>query len=329
MNILFSTVGRRGYIVNYFKQNLNNETDCIIGTSDRNNCDSEFTSAFHYCDKTYIVPSIKNESEYIQELLQICNKEKIDIILSFYDLDSFVISKYINKFKDIGVVPIISSFEVNEIAFDKIKTYNFLKENGFMTPKTWSSVDALNYTAMQFPVIVKPRFGFGSNYIHIANNKEEMEFFINYNKNDELIVQEFLNGQEYSFDILNDLNSKTIVSVVKKKLKMRSGETDQGYAIENEDLLTEAYRLGKSLNHIGPLDVDFFLINEKPYILELNPRFGGGYPISHIAGANFPKLIINMAKNNLNTDYSIYQNYKTNKVMIKDINILEADCIYE
>ncbi|MBD3842929.1 MAG: ATP-grasp domain-containing protein, partial [Campylobacterales bacterium] len=280
MNILFSTVGRRGYIINYFKQHLDVSRDKIIGTSDRNDCKSEFTSGFFYCDKTFLVPSITEEEKYVKELLNICKKENINMLLSFYDLDSYILSKYIEDFKKVGVVPVVSSFRVNDIAFDKLKTYEFLLENGLNSPKTWSSEKAINNNEITFPVIVKPRYGFGSNFIHIARNREQMLFFLNYNVDDELIVQEFLHGQEYSFDILNDLNAVTVVAVAKKKIKMRSGETDQGYAIEEPRLIEIAYKLGSALGHIGPLDVDFFVVEQKVYILELNPRFGGGYPIT-------------------------------------------------
>ena len=323
MNILFCTVGRRGYLVNYFKKHLNSGKDLAIGTSDRHSKDLEFTPGFFYCDKTYLVPSIMDEFNYIQSLLDICKKENIDMLLSFYDLDYFVISKYINEFKSIGVIPIISSFEVNSIAFDKFKTYQFLKNNGFNTPKTWLSKDYTKLRKIDFPVIVKPRFGFGSKYIQLANNHDEIEFFLRYYKDNELIIQEFLEGEEYSFDILSDLNSRTIVAVTKRKIKMRAGETDQGYAIHNDRLTNLAYRLSQQLKHVGPLDVDFFMVNDEPFILEFNPRFGGGYPITHLAGVDFTKLIIDMVKGNLDDNYSIYQRYKSGNVMIKDIKILK------
>lgn len=324
MNILFSTVGRRGYIIDYFRKHLNKTEHTLVASSDRDNSKQEYTSGFFYCDKSYIVPSIKNEEEYVNRLLDICKIEKIDALLSFYDLDSFVLSKYLKEFKSIGVQPIISSFEVNQISFDKLETYKFLKNNNFNTPLTLSAKEALSASKISFPVVVKSRFGFGSNFVHIAKNKNEMIFFINYNPKEELIVQEFLKGDEYSFDICNDLDGKTITSVVKKKIKMRAGETDQGYAIKDKSLLDTAYMLGNKLKHIGPIDVDFFIVNDKPFILEINPRFGGGYPITHLAGVDFPLLIIKMINNTLETNYEQYQDYKEGNVMIKDIKILEA-----
>lgn len=321
MRLLFCTLGRRGYIVDYFKQNLPNNS-LIVGTSDRNDSSTEFTAGFHYCDKNYIVPSIKNEKEYVDTLIEICKKDKIDALLSFYDLDNYVLSKHIDAFKSIGVTPILSSFPVNEICFDKIKTFEFLRQHGFKTPWTMSAKQAAKELIPSYPVIVKPRFGFGSNAINIARNKEEVEFFINYYADDELIVQQFLQAEEYSFDVFNDFDHKPVTAVIKKKIKMRSGETDQGFAFKNKKLIETAYQLGHALGHVGPLDVDFFLLDNVPYILELNPRFGGGYPITHLAGVDFTGLIVDLVRGNLNPDYTVYQNYNEGIVAIKDISIL-------
>ncbi len=325
MNLLFCTVGRRGYIVDYFKKNLPAGSK-VIGTSDRDNCVQEFTSGFYYCDKHFIVASIKKEEQYINDLLNICKNEKVDLLLSFYDFDSYILSKHIDKFKALDVTPIISSYKVNKISFDKLETYRFLIENGFKTPWTMSKEEVRHKEIPSFPVIVKPRFGFGSNAINIARNKNEVDFFLNYYADEELIIQQMLSGHEYSFDILNDLNANPITAVVKRKIKMRAGETDQGYALKDEYLMQIGLELGKKLRHVGPLDVDFFLVEKEPYILELNPRFGGGYPITHLSGIDFTKLLIDMVSGKLDPDYSKYHHYEEGNVAIKDINILKGIC---
>lgn len=326
MNILFSTVGRRGYIVDYFREHLPKDS-VLIGTSDRNDCTTEYTSGFSHCDKSYIVPSIKNESEYIEKLLDICKTEKVDIILSFYDYDTYILSQYIDKFKAIDVKPVISSREVNTIAFDKIETFKFLTAEGFYTPWTMTADEAKEKEIPSYPVIVKPRFGFGSNAISFAHNKEEVDFFLKYYDNEDMMVQEFIEGDEYSFDILNDFDGKAVTAVVKKKMKMRSGETDQGYAIKSEKYRDCALKLGNRLGHTGPLDVDFFIRDGNPYILELNPRFGGGYPATHLSGLNFPKLLIDIVNDDLKpSDYALHRDYEEGNAMVKDMLILKDKC---
>lgn len=325
MNILFTTVGRRGYIIDFFREHLPTHSK-LVGTSDRNDCDSEFTSGFFHCDKNYLVPTLKDEKNYISELLKICEKEKIDILLSFYDYDAYVISKYLDRIEAVGVTPVISSLDVNSICFDKIETYKFLKMNGFNTPWTMTAEEALQSDISSYPVIVKPRFGFGSNAISIARNKTDVEFFLNYYANEEMIVQEFIDGPEFSFDVLNDFDSNVLTVCVKRKIKMRSGETDQGYAIKNEKFADVGKELGAKLGHVGPLDVDFFVKNSQPYILELNPRFGGGYPITYYAGLDFPKILIELYQGKLETsDYEKYHDYEEGNVMIKSISFIEEN----
>lgn len=324
LNILFCTVGRRGYIVDFFKKHLPGNSK-LIGTSDRNDHDTEFTSGFFHCDKSYIVPSIKEERKYIDELLDICKKENIDMLLSFYDYDTYILSKYLNEFEAIGVNSVIPSHEVNTICFDKIETYKFLKSNDFKTPWTMTSNEVIQTKIPSYPVIVKPRFGFGSHAISFANDRSEVDFFLKYYDNEDMIVQEFIEGAEYSFDVLNDFHGETVTAVVKRKMKMRSGETDQGYAIRDSRLADRGMKLGNKLGHIGPLDVDFFIKDGEPYILELNPRFGGGYPITHLAGIDFPKILIDLVNGKLDSfEYEKYRDYKEGNVMIKDIIIQKA-----
>lgn len=322
MNILFCTIGRRGYIADYFRKHLPVGSK-LIGTSDRNDRETEFTSGFLHCDKNYIVPSIKDERQYIDALLHICKTENINMLLSFYDYDTYILSKYLKEFEQIGVKPVISSHKVNTICFDKVETFNFLQREGFKTPWTMTSEEVAQQEIPSYPVIVKPRFGFGSNAISLAHDRNEVDFFLKYYDNEDMMVQEFIEGVEYSFDVLNDFNGRAVTAVVKQKMKMRSGETDQGYTIRDTSLSELGMKLGNTLGHIGPLDVDFFIKENEPYILELNPRFGGGYPISYLAGSDFPKILIDLANDEVKpSDYEKYCEYKEGVIMIKDINIL-------
>ncbi len=323
MNVLFTTVGRRGYIVDLFRNHLPADS-LLVGTSDRHDKDTEFTSGFFHCDKNYIVPSIKQEREYIEKLLDICKIDDIKLLISFYDLDTYILSKYLDEFKSIGVIPVISSHDVNNKCFDKLETFLFLSKNNLYTPWTISANEIKQRDVPSFPVIVKPRFGFGSNAISIASNRYEMDFFLKYFNNEEMIIQEFIEGPEYGFDILNDMNGKTITAVVKQKVKMRAGETDQGFAIKNSSLLECAMKLGDTLGHVGPLDVDFFIKDNEAYILELNPRFGGGYPITYLAGVDFPKILLDLVNKEIEpSDYEKFHHYNEGIVMIKNMSFIK------
>ncbi|MBW4639636.1 MAG: ATP-grasp domain-containing protein [Gloeocapsa sp. UFS-A4-WI-NPMV-4B04] len=315
MNILFSCIGRRGYIAEYFRDYLE-PNDRIIGTAN-----SEWTSGFRACDLQAIMPDILN-SDYIPTLITLCQEQKIDAILSFNDQDIDVLSQHLDEFRSFGVVPIIPSPLVNEICFDKYRTYLFLKEHGFDTPETYidleNALSAIDTGKLAFPLIVKPRCGSASHNVFTAHNINELKIFFNYAPN--MLIQEMITGQEYGFDICNDLQGQVLAVVPKRKIAMRSGETDQAETCDTPSLIDLGLRLGQKLGHIGPLDVDLFVQGSKTFILELNPRFGGGYPVSHLAGAQFPQLILKMIKGE--TVQPQIGQFQSGVIMMKEYNVM-------
>lgn len=318
MNILFSCIGRRGYIAEYFRPYLGTK-DRIIGTDK-----SEWTSGFRNCDLAVLMPEI-GSSDYIPSLIKLCREQKIDALLSFNDQDIVILAQHFTDFCAAGVLPVIPDSGVNEICFDKYRTYLFLKENGFNTPETYpglkKAISALDVGKIVFPLIVKPRCGSASHNLFKAHNFNELEVFFNYAP--DMLIQEMIAGQEYGFDICNDLQGQVLSIVPKRKISMRSGETDQAETCDTPSLIDLGIRLGEKLGHVGPLDVDLFIQGSKTFILELNPRFGGGYPVSHLAGADFPRLILKMIKRE--TVKPQIGQFKSGVIMMKEYNILGGE----
>ncbi|MBQ7352538.1 MAG: ATP-grasp domain-containing protein [Clostridia bacterium] len=308
MNILLTSVGRRAYMVKYFKEALGEGGQVHVCNSD------DKTVAFHYADKAVISPLIYDEN-YIPFLLDYCKENKIDMLISLFDIDLLVLAKNKDKFSEIGTRAIVSDEELITICNDKWKTYEFLKENGFNVPKTYltleDTINALDKGEISYPVIVKPRFGCGSIAMSIAEDEMALLYFFRRNTRtinksylkyesssveDKIIYQECLNGQEYGVDIINDLKGNYQNSILKKKIAMRAGETDISEIVDEPTIKTECERLGRITKHIGNMDVDAFLVNGVPYILEMNARFGGGYPFSHMGGCDLPRAIVNWHK---------------------------------
>jgi carbamoyl-phosphate synthase large subunit len=308
MNILLTSAGRRGYMVDYFKQALNGEG--LVHAAN-----SMMSPALVHADRFTITPLIY-DTQYIDYLLDYSIRNGIKAIIPLFDIDLPVLARAKEKMRERGIEVIVSDYEVTQICNDKWMTYDFLKQNNIRAPQTYISLsDAINAVtakAIRFPLIVKPRWGMGSIGILIAENRTELEpiyykvqnevnnTYLKYESerdiNHSVLIQEKLCGYEYGLDVINDLSCHYITTLVKKKIAMRYGETDSAVTEKNEKICTIGARLSSSLKHVANLDVDCFLVDDVPCILELNCRFGGGYPFSHLAGANIPLAIIKWLK---------------------------------
>lgn len=319
MNILILSAGTRNKIVQYFKKELNGKGN-VVATD----C-SNLAPAIYEADKFYIVPRIDADN-YIDIILDICQKEKIDTLISLIDPELSLIAKNIEKFKAIGVNPVISDYDKVEMCFNKYEMYKFLINNNFKTAKSYINKEEfykdLEDGKITFPVFVKPVTGSASININKITSKEELEVL--WKMSDPLIIQEFMNGQEYGIDTYIDMISKeTVLIFLKKKLKMRAGETDKALSVKNEKLFKLIKEFVEKAGFVGIIDIDVFEVDGEYYISEVNPRFGGGYPFAYETGANVPKMIINNISGKINT--SEIGKYKENVAMMKysEIKVVE------
>lgn len=309
MNILITAAGRRSYLINYFKEALK-ENGLVIAANSVGH-----VPAFSVADKSVVTPMSYDEN-YIPFLVEYCKENKIDAILSLYDVDVAVLARNKKEFDKIGTKLIVSNSEFVKVCNDKWLTFLFLSEKGFKTPKTYLTLNdaenAIQAGIIDFPLIVKPRFGNGSIALNTAydihklrelflmTQEEVRRSWLQYESagiEEVVIVQECLQGQEYGIDIMNDLSGKFRSVSIKMKIGMRSGETDSAITVDNSRIKNEVVRLGKITGHIANLDCDGFLVGRDFYILEMNARFGGGYPFSHMAGVNLPLAIVKWINN--------------------------------
>ena len=174
--------------------------------------------------------------------------------------------------------------------------------------------EAVDAGMMKYPVFVKPVCGSASISINKAADKETVEFLCS--REEDLMIQEFMDGQEYGADVYIDMLSGEVVSIfVKKKLKMRAGETDKAVSVKDEALFSLIRDLVKKMGFRGIIDIDLFEIGGKWYISEVNPRFGGGYPHAYVCGVNVPELIVNNLEGRVNEP--AIGNYEAGMVMMK------------
>jgi carbamoyl-phosphate synthase large subunit len=110
------------------------------------------------------------------------------------------------------------------------------------------------------------------------------------------MIQEFIGGDEYGFDLFCDKNFKPISVFCKKKLAMRAGETDKAVSVNDKKFTDLGIKIAEAFPVFGPADVDVKMLNNTPVLLEINPRFGGGYPCAHLCGADFPAKLVAIYK---------------------------------
>ena len=273
---------------------------------------SLMTYTLGQADGYVLTPGIYDDG-YIDFLIDYCRKNDIGAIISLFDIDLAVLAAAKQKFQENGINVIVSDSDVIAICNDKWKTYSFLKENGIRTPRTFINLndarEALSDGTIRFPLFIKPRWGMGSIGIYKVENEEELQVlydklkrqifdtYLKYESSEDIgnciVIQEGVDAQEYGLDVLNDLSGNYVTTIAKQKIAMRSGETDIAEIVSSKPFIPIGERLSERLRHIGNLDVDCFVTEDgEIYVLELNCRFGGQYPFSHLAGVDFPRQII-------------------------------------
>lgn len=325
MNILFTCAGRRNYLINYFKEALNKEGKVLAAD------EQMLAPAMVDADIAIKLPSIYAEN-YVTEIIEVVKNHKVNAIISLNDLELPILSKNKDLIEKTGTKVIVSNDDVISIGFDKWKTYNFIKSLGLNTPNTFIRLDeaiaAIENGSLKFPLVLKPRWGSGSIGIDFPESIEELKLSYKLQKiklkktilnkisqedqDFNILIQEKLNGKEYGMDIVNDFKGDFFGVFAKEKLGMRSGETDKAKSIIDERFEVLGKKISEGLRHIGNADSDVFVVGDKLYLLEINPRFGGGYPFSHEAGINLAAIYIEWLKGNKSEDLKHFNNYKEN-----------------
>ena len=214
INILILSAGTRDKVVQYFKEALAGKgkviaTDC-----------SPYAPAIYEADEYVLVPRI-TEPGYLDKILEICREKQITGVLSLIDPELSLLADNKERFLEVGTVPIVPDAKQVDICFHKYAMYEACKALGFATGRCFLDrkefYHAVENGELTYPVFVKPESGSASLDIHMAQDQETVEFLCS--REDGLMIQEFMNGQEYGADVYIDMLSGEVVSIfVKKKL---------------------------------------------------------------------------------------------------------------
>lgn len=321
MNVIVTNIGRRGYLVNFIREI--NWFDGKVYVSD---CDKTASGLYSENDGCFILPKpVENEKLYIDRLIDLCIKEQIKLVIPVIDPEIYILSKYKDEFRRNGIFVLVSNSNILEICYDKVKMNRFLKQIGMNVIDTYESIKEFERAYISkkigFPVIVKPIFGSGSFNTYKVDRFDEVKYFFK----EGMIIQKYIDGIEYGADVFNDFKGKLLRIVIKKKLQMRSGETDKSITVNDEFIIDNLIKISDKLKHIGNIDCDIIKDSStnEVYIIDLNPRFGGGYLATHLAGVNLLELTLRLC---LNEDIKPeFNNYVINRLVMKDIGFKVSD----
>lgn len=318
MNILLLSSGTRNKIVQYFRKTLAGNGNVICTDM------SNLAPSIYEAGKFYTVPRMTAPG-YLDVILDICKKEKIDGVLSLIDPELSLLAENKEKFAAVGTTVIGSSYELCEMSLDKYEMYKWLSGHGYKCAKSYMDKEMffadVEAGKAKYPVFVKPARGSASIAISKVYDKETVELLFAHSEG--LMIQEFLDGQEIGADVYIDMISGEVVSIfTKKKILMRAGETDKAVSFKDEKLFELINKFVSEVGYRGQIDIDIFEVNGEYFISEVNPRFGGGYPHAYECGVDHMKLIIENLAGRINQnqigayDENIYM-MKYNEIMVR------------
>lgn len=303
-NILILSAGRRVELIKCFKeaaQKLHIQSKIVAADI------SDTAPAIYFADEKYQIPRIGAEG-YLEAIIKICQKESIKLVVPTIDTELMILSENKEKIEETGCKVLISDKRVIEICRNKKNTQKFFEEHQFGVPKEIAEKD----NDISYPVFIKPLDGSSSVNTFKINNEEELTFFRKYIKNP--IVQEFMEGTEYTIDAFLDFDSNIISIVPRERIAVRAGEVIKGKITKDREIIEDVRRLLEILKPIGQITIQCKKTTEGIKYIEINPRFGGGAPMSIKAGADSCQHLYQLLQGK---KLSYEENYRDNVTFLR------------
>jgi len=285
-NILITSAGQRVKLTQIFMESVQTlKLDSKVFTADLN---PRLAPACYISDKTFSVCRCTDAS-YIDQLYELCIKNKINIIIPTIDTELKILSENKDTFQKDGIFIIVPDPYFISICRDKRKTYKYMESIDIPMPKL---IDLNN---PHFPMFAKPYDGSLSTNIHVIQSGEDLTTEI---LNDpKLIFMDYIDKEEFkefTVDMYYGRDNKVKEIVPRERLKIRAGEINKGITRKNYIVNFLKERMGMIPGVVGCLCLQLFYkeSDNQIYGIEINPRFGGGYPLTYHAKANYPEYIL-------------------------------------
>ena len=279
--VLFTCAGQRVDIVDAF-----NRAGATTVATDAN----ALAPALYSADHRVLVPRI-DDPGYVPALCALVAEHGVRLIVPLTDLDQVTLAE---SRQELDALVLLPDAEIVERLGDKYLAHLLFEERGIASPPTWLPNGVPDDAA--FPLLVKARQGFGSRHIYRAEDRAQLGFFLGYTPVDS-IVQACLGGEEFSIDVFCDLDGRCLNAIPRTMIESKGGESIKGMTIRDERLIELARDVAEKLGLVGPANIQCFREDDgSHYVTDINPRFGGGFPLPLAAGSRYPELALALAR---------------------------------
>jgi carbamoyl-phosphate synthase large subunit len=246
--------------------------------------------AIYHADVHAILPRI-DDPGYLPALQDLIATHDVRLVVPLTDLDQLLLAE---RRDELDAVVLLPDAEVVRRTADKYLAHLFFEERGIPSPPSWLPDELAD--DLEFPVLVKARFGFGSRDIYRAADRRELDFFLGYSTADSF-VQRVCSGEEFSIDVFCDLESRCLNSIPRTMIESKGGESIKGMTIKDPELIEFGRLVAEELGIRGPANVQCFRVAEGRHeVTDVNPRFGGAFPLPRAAGSRYPELALALAR---------------------------------
>ena len=247
--------------------------------------------ALYHADRQEIVPLIADPA-YVDALAGLVREHDVRLVVPLADLDHALLAR--SRAALLPAVVLLPDADVCERMSDKLAAHRFFVENGIASPRSWAAEDVP--ADVRYPLLVKARAGFGSRHIYRADDPEQLAFFLRYTT-EESFVQERCLGEEFSIDVLCDMDGRCLNAIPRTMILSKGGESIRGASIRDAELVEHGARVAEAVGIKGPANVQCFREPDGALpVTDVNTRFGGGFPVPLAAGGRYPDLALAIAR---------------------------------
>jgi carbamoyl-phosphate synthase large subunit len=287
LNVLITAGSRRVPLVQGFQRALRATGGGAVTVSDVN----PLSPTVYVAEHSHAVP-LSTDPAYIDAILEICRADRIGLVVPTIDDELLVFARHVDRFAEQGIRVVVSPPETIAVCDDKHATCRLLVEHGIAAAETHLPADLP--ADPDLPLFIKPRVGRGGVGAFAVRSQRELEFFLDYVPDP--VVQRFLHGPEFTIDLLCDFRGEPLSVVPRERVVIRAGVVDRARTVRDPRLLALGLACARALRFIGAVNIQCRVVDGEPVVFEINPRFSGGIPLTIAAGADFPRMLVALAR---------------------------------